>query len=155
MEDCGSPERPKSLYCRVLERLKALKSLKAREAEALEALALEALEALEACLALRPLGPEIRSQRRPWTSQTFPGSTLKKTSPAPSELRPPGLYKGPVLVPRRTPPGTWPLVGATVPLAVGRQASDLDRPAPSMSRGISAAHHRRWAAYAMSLGFRV
>ena len=27
--------------------------------------------------------------------------------------------------------------------------------APSMSRGISAAHHRRWAAYAMSLGFRV
>ena len=58
-------------------------------------------------------------------------------------------------VPRRTPPGTWPLVGATVPLAVGRQASDLDRPAPSMSRGISAAHHRRWAAYAMSLGLRV
>ena len=58
-------------------------------------------------------------------------------------------------MPRRTPPGTWPLVGATVPLAVGRQASDLDRPAPSMSRGISAAHHRRWAAYAMSLGFWV
>ena len=50
---------------------------------------------------------------------------------------------------------TWPLVGATVPLAVGRQASDLDRPVPSMSRGISAAHHRRWAAYAMSLGIRV
>ena len=25
---------------------------------------------------------------------------------------------------------------------------------PSMSRGIRAAHHRRWAAYAMSLGFR-
>ena len=44
-----------------------------------------------------------------------------------------------------------PLLGATVPLAVGRQASDLDRPVPSMSRGISAAHHRRWAAYAMSL----
>ena len=41
------------------------------------------------------------------------------------------------------------------PLAVGRQASDLDRPAPSMSRGISAAHHRRWAAYAIGLGFRV
>ena len=39
-------------------------------------------------------------------------------------------YKGPVLVPRRTSPGTWPLVGATVPLAVGGQASDLDRPAP-------------------------
>ena len=49
--------------------------------------------------------------------------------------------------------GTWPLAGATVPLAVGRQASVLDRP---MSRGLSAAHHRRWAAYAMSgLGFRV
>ena len=29
------------------------------------------------------------------------------------------------------------------------------RPAPSMSRGLSAAHHRRWAAYAMSLEFRV
>ena len=44
--------------------------------------------------------------------------------------------------PQRGPqePGTWHLVGATVPLAVGRQASDLDRPAPSMSRGISAAH---------------
>ena len=35
-------------------------------------------------------------------------------------------------------PSTWP--------------SHLDRPAPLMSRGISAAHHRRWAAYAMSLG---
>ena len=35
---------------------------------------------------------------------------------------------------------------------MGRQASDLDRPAPSMSRGLSAAHHGRWAAYAMSLG---
>ena len=46
-------------------------------------------------------------------------------------------------------------MGATVPLAVGRQASEVDRPAPSMSRGISAAHHRRWAAYAMSLGFRI
>ena len=46
-------------------------------------------------------------------------------------------------------------MGATVPLAVGRQASDLDRPAPSMSRGISAAHHRRWAAYARSLGIKV
>ena len=57
--------------------------------------------------------------------------------------------------PKRAVPGTWPLVGATVPLAVGRQASVLDRPAPSMSRGISAAHHRRWAAYATSLGFRV
>ena len=44
-------------------------------------------------------------------------------------------------------------MGATVPLAVGRQASDLDRPAPSMSRGTSAAHHRRWAASDMSLGF--
>ena len=46
-------------------------------------------------------------------------------------------------------------MGATVPLAVGRQASVLDRPAPSMLRGISAAHHGRRAAYAMSLGFRV
>ena len=55
---------------------------------------------------------------------------------------------------RRTFSGAWPLVGATVRLAVGRQASVLDRPAPSMSRGLSAAHHRRWAAYAMSLGFR-
>ena len=35
-------------------------------------------------------------------------------------------------------------------LSVG-QASGLDRPAPSMSGGISAAHHRRWAAYTMSL----
>ena len=35
------------------------------------------------------------------------------------------------------------------------KASVLDRPAPSMSRGVSAAHHRRWAAYAMSLGLRV
>ena len=42
-------------------------------------------------------------------------------------------------------------MGATVPLAVGRLASVLDRPAPSMSRGLSAAHHRRWAAYATSL----
>ena len=47
------------------------------------------------------------------------------------------------------------VVGATVPLTVGRQASDLDRLAPLMSRGISAAHHRRWAAYAMSLGLLV
>ena len=38
-------------------------------------------------------------------------------------------HKGPVLVPKRTPPGTWPLVGATVPLAVGRQAGVLDRQA--------------------------
>ena len=45
-------------------------------------------------------------------------------------------------------------VGATVTLAAGRQGSVLDRPAPSMSRGLSAAHHRRWAAYAMSLRFR-
>ena len=70
-------------------------------------------------------------------------------------LEAPGSPWRPAAPPRRTPPGTWPFVGATVPLAVGRQASDLDRPAPSMSRGISAAHHRRWAAYAMSLGFRV
>ena len=41
-------------------------------------------------------------------------------------------------------PGPRTLVGATIPLAVGRQANVL---------GISAAHHRRWAAYAMS--FRV
>ena len=33
--------------------------------------------------------------------------------------------------------------GATAPLAVGRQVSVLDRLAPSMSRGLSAAHHRR------------
>ena len=45
---------------------------------------------------------------------------------------------------RRTFSGAWPLVGATARLAVGRQASVLDRPA----------HHRRWAAYAMSLGLR-
>ena len=53
--------------------------------------------------------------------------------------------------------GPWrPLEAPGVPfLCFGRQASDLDRPAPSMSRGISAAHHRRWAAYAMSLGIRV
>ena len=39
-------------------------------------------------------------------------------------------------------------------LVVGRQANVLDRPAPSMSRDSSAAHHRGWAVYAMSLGFR-
>ena len=38
---------------------------------------------------------------------------------------------------------------------MGRQASVLDQPAPSMSRGLSAAHHRRWAAYAMGEGLRV
>ena len=53
----------------------------------------------------------------------------------------------------KAPGDSWRLL--EVPLAVGRQASDLDRLAPSMSRGISATHHRRWAAYAMSLGFRV
>ena len=70
----------------------------------------------------------------------------------------PGPPRTPSIHPGKNQPGadekfsgTWPFVGATVPLAVGRQ----DRPAPSMSRGISAAHHRRWAAYAMSLGFRV
>ena len=57
------------------------------------------------------------------------------------------------LVLRRTPPSTWPLVGATGPLAVGRRASDLDRPAPSMSRGISAAHHRKFLGF-RDLGFR-
>ena len=37
-------------------------------------------------------------------------------------------------------------VGATVPMAVGRRANVLDRSAPSRSRGLSAAHPRRWAA---------
>ena len=39
----------------------------------------------------------------------------------------------------------------------GKAGERADRLAPSksMSRGLSAAHHRRWAAYAMSLGFRV
>ena len=81
-------------------------------------------------------GPEIRRRGAP-------GSILEKTSqprPRPFHHR---VFTEELLG-----------VGGTVPLAVGRQASDLDRPAPSMSRGISAAHHRRWAAYAMSLGFR-
>ena len=43
-------------------------------------------------------------------------------------------------------------MGATVSVAVLRQDS-LDLPAPSMSRGIGVEHHRRWAAYALSLGF--
>ena len=75
----------------------------------------------------------------------------------PRHPRPPQdlTWKKPVLVPRRSPPVTWPLVGATVPLAVGRQASVLDRPAPSMSRGLSAGQHRMWAAHALSLGIRV
>ena len=55
-------------------------------------------------------------------------------------------YKGPVLVPRRTCSGTGQDVGATVPMAVGRRANVLDRSAPSRSRGLSAAHPRRWAA---------
>ena len=42
--------------------------------------------------------------------------------------------------------------GATVLLGVGRQASELERPAPSMLRGLSAAH-RRWAACAMRVGY--
>ena len=96
--------------------------------------ALKRLRFLEASLALRAPGPEIRSQEGPWTPDPPLGSTLEKTLQGP---------RGELL---QVP---------TVPLAVGRQASDLDRPAPSMSRGISAAHHRRWAAYAMSLGFRV
>ena len=52
-------------------------------------------------------------------------------------------------------PGTWPLMGATVHLAVGRQASVLNQFAPSRSRGISAVNHRRWAAYAMSVAMGV
>ena len=72
----------------------------------------------------------------------------------PGNLEAPGGPWRPLDVPGALSPVTWPVVGATVCLAVGRQASDLDRPAPSMSKGISAAHHRRWAAYAVSLGFR-
>ena len=52
----------------------------------------------------------------------------------------------PVLVPKRTCSGTGYDVGATVPVAVERRASVLDRSAPSRSRGLSAAHPRRWAA---------
>ena len=63
---------------------------------------------------LRAPGPEIRSQRRPWTPQTPPGSSLQKTS------QPPRTSTG---------PEENCLSCATVPLAVGRQASDLDRPA--------------------------
>ena len=44
------------------------------------------------------------------------------------------FFEGPVLIPRRILPGTWPVMGATVPLAVGRQASVMDRLAPTMSR---------------------
>ena len=54
--------------------------------------------------------------------------------------------RGPVLVTRRTCSGTGPIVGATVPMAVERRASVLGRSAPSRSRGLSAAHPRRWAA---------
>ena len=63
--------------------------------------------------------------------------------------------KGPILVPRRTCSGTGPIVGATVPMAVERRASVLGRSAPSRSKGLSAAHPRRWAAQASSLGLRV
>ena len=37
-------------------------------------------------------------------------------------------------------------VGATVAMAVERRASVLGRSAPSRSKGLSAAHPRRWAA---------
>ena len=79
--------------------------------------------------------PEIRSQRRPWTPRIHHSTTRFRV------LK--GNFTGRFFM------------GATVTLAVGRQqGSVLDRPAPSMSRGLSAAHHRRWAAYAMSLRFR-
>ena len=82
---------------------------------------------------LKPSWRLERPLEGPWRSLEAP-----EEAPAPKTPEK-FLSPVPVLVPRRTPPGTWPLVGATVPLAVGRQASDLDRPAPSMSRGISAA----------------
>ena len=41
-----------------------------------------------------------------------------------------------------------------VPMAMERQASVLGRSAPSRSKGLSAAHPRRWAAWALSLGLR-
>ena len=44
--------------------------------------------------------------------------------------------QGPVLIPRRTCAGTGYDVSATVPIAVGRRASVLDRSAPSRSRGL-------------------
>ena len=50
------------------------------------------------------------------------------------------------LVPKRTCSATVYDVGATVPVAVERRASVLDRSAPSRSRGLSAAQ---------GLGFRV
>ena len=77
--------------------------------------------------ALRPPGPEIRLQKRFWTPKTAYDPPLAKPQAAHARAS----LKG-------TSPG---LVGATVPLAVGRQASVLDRPAPSMSRSISAADH--------------
>ena len=51
-----------------------------------------------------PGSPEIRSQKGPWTPQTLQNPSWKKQA-------------------------TEYLVGATVPLAAGRQASVLDRPA--------------------------
>ena len=48
----------------------------------------------------------------------------------------PHRKKKPVLVSRRTFPVIWPVVGATVPVAVGRQARVLDRPAPLRGRPL-------------------
>ena len=73
-----------------------------------------------------------------------PPDTPRKTSPAFS-----GACPGPVLFPRRTPPHTCLCTPAC------RKAGERAGSGPSMSRSLSAAHHRSWAAYAMSLGFGV
>ena len=75
--------------------------------------------------------------------------------PGPVQVPTGSVLGGPVLVPRRPCSGTGFDVGATVPMAVERRASAMVRSAPSRSRGLSAAHPRRWAAYALSLGFSV
>ena len=53
----------------------------------------------------------------------------------------PHFIKGPALVPHG--------------LAVERRAGVLVGLSRSVARGLSAAHHSRWAAYALSLGFKV
>ena len=92
-----------------------------------------ALQALEAS---RPLADAPEGLSRP----LFP-KLARRGGPRPPQF--PRIHLGEI-----QPAGTRD----SVPLAVGRQASVLDRPAPLMSRGLSAAHRGRCAAYAMSVG---
>ena len=99
-------------------------------------------------------GPEIRSQEGPWTPKPPLGFTLEKTSQRPHTLkagfRVLTLYwsRGELF---QVPGLSWVLQYPW--LWEGRRATWIDL--RHRSRGISAAHHRRWAAYAMSLGLRV